>query len=92
MFNVKNINVKQIFALGLCAVMLLGGSLAASAENEKPILISAPMETGEMFEFISFEGIVKEISEDGENLRVLVTNEEEEGSLTLNIGKTVLLV
>ena len=86
------INIKGKIALGLCAIMILGGSVTAFAQNEEPVLISAPIIAEEEFEFISFEGIVKEITKDGENLRVLVTKEDKDDSLILNIGETVLIV
>ena len=86
------INIKGKIALGLCAIMILGGSVTAFAQNEEPVLISAPIIAEEEFEFISFEGIVKEITKDGENLRVLVTKEDKDDSLILNIGETVLVV
>lgn len=87
------INIKGKIALALCAIMILGGSMTAFAQNdEKPVLISEPVKAEEEFEFINFEGIVKEITEDGENLRVLVTKEDKDESLILNIGKTVLIV
>ena len=85
------IKLKETIALGMCALMILGGSVAAFAEDEKPVLISAPIKS-EDFEFISFEGIVKEITEEGDNLRVLVTKEDKEESLILNIGETVLIL
>ncbi|MDY0235529.1 MAG: copper amine oxidase N-terminal domain-containing protein [Gudongella sp.] len=86
------INLKGKIALGLCAIMILGGSATAFAENEEAVLISAPIKAEEEFEFISFEGIVKEVSEDGENLRVLLTKEDNDESLILSIGETVLIV
>lgn len=86
------INIKGKIALVLCAIMLLGGSVTAFAKEEKPVLISEPIKAEEEFEFISFEGLVKEITEDGDNLRVLVTKEDKDESLILNIGKTVLVV
>lgn len=86
------IKIKETIALGLCALMILGGSVSAFAEDEKPVLISAPIKAEDTFEFINFEGVVKEITEDGDNLRVLVTKEDKEESLILNIGETVLIV
>ena len=86
------INIKGKIALGLCAMMILGGSVTGFAQEDKPVLISEPIKAEEVFEFISFEGIVKEITEDGENLRVLVTKEDKEESLLLNIGERVLVV
>lgn len=84
--------VKGKIALAICAIMVLGGSMGAFAQEEKPVLISEPIKAEEDFEFISFEGEIKEITEDGESLRVLVTNEGKEESLILGIGEGVLIV
>jgi hypothetical protein len=88
------INVKGKVALSLCAIMILGSSVTAFAQKDETMLIAAPIKVEEEkgFEFISFDGIVKEITEDGDNLRVLVIKEDSEESLILNIWDKVLIV
>lgn len=87
---------RRNIALALSTALILGSSLTVFAE-EKPVTISEPVEIDveveeENFEFINFNGIVKDIEEDGGNLRVLLAKEDESEALTLNIDENVLIV
>lgn len=86
------INIKKKVALALCGLMVLGGGIPGLAEQNDLVISPQVISSEEVFEFISFEGLVKEISKDGANLRLLVTKEGLEDSLILNIGEGVLIV